>query len=97
MSVELIIDCTDATSQSPYSFSQSSEDAPASGGSGVALVINCTLQQSPYIYEQRAPSDCPEEAEFCCPYDKSHFASVLVSSDNETFVNEDGDYISLSQ
>lgn len=88
MSVELIIDCADATSQSPYSFSQSSEDAPASGGSGVALVINCTAQQSPYAYEQRTDG---------CTRSIKSFEDNLGGSGSDPIVTENGEYFTLSE
>ncbi len=88
MSVELIINCTDATSQSPYSFSQSSEDTPASGGSGVALVINCTSQQSPYAYEQRTDG---------CVSSIRSFEDNLGGGDSDPIVTENGEYFTLSE
>ncbi len=88
MSVELIINCTDATSQSPYSFSQRSEDVPASSGSGVALVINCTSQQSPYAYEQRTDG---------CTKSIKSFEDNLGGGDSDPIVTESGEYFTLSE
>ena len=87
MSVELIINCTDVTSQSPYSFSQSSEDTPSSGGSGVALVINCTSQQSPYAYEQRTDG---------CTRSIKRFEDNHGGGDSDPIITEDGEYLQLS-
>ena len=88
MSVELIINCADATSQSPYSFSQSSEDAPASGGSGVALVINCDSQQNPYAYEQRTDG---------CVSSIRSFEDNLGGGGSDPIVTENGEYFTLSE
>jgi hypothetical protein len=54
------------------------------------LIISCedTTSQSPYAYEKRTTD---------CPYDKLYFSSALTSSDNEPFINEYGEYISLSE
>jgi len=87
MSVELIINCADATSQSPYSFSQSSEDAAASSGSGVSLVINCASQQSPYAYEQRTDG---------CVSSIKSFVDNLGGGDSDPIITEDGEYFTLS-
>ncbi len=88
MSVELIINCTDATSQSPYSFSQSSEDAAVGGGSGKELIINCTSQQSPYVYEQRTDG---------CVSSIKSFEDNLGGGDSDPIITEDGEYFTLSE
>lgn len=63
-----------------------------------SLIISCedVTSQSPYAYEQRAESDCPEEEVFCCPYDKFYFEDNLGGGDSDPIVTENGEYFTLS-
>ena len=88
MTKKLIISCEDTTSQNPYSFSQSSEDAAVGGGSGKELIINCTSQQSPYVYEQRTDG---------CVSSIKSFVDNLGGGDSDPIITEDGEYFTLSE